>query len=235
MAKKKFYAVAAGRECGIFKDWAVVEKLVKGYAGARYKSFSSHDEAETWLAHPVYEKNKTRPKDKSSRTLPGGSEQGSLAVYTDGGCINNPGPGGYGVVIDNNGKQLELSGGFRHTTNNRMEMMAAIAALQWLGSVQQKIYLYTDSSYLVNGINKGWARRWQKNGWRKSDRGTVLNVDLWKKLLALLEGRNVHFHWVKGHAGLELNERCDRLAVSAARKGSEAVDEGYENSLQEQL
>jgi ribonuclease HI len=109
-----------------------------------------------------------------------------------------------------------------------MEMMAAIVGLEKLHGCERRIYLYSDSSYLVNGINKGWARKWQANGWRKSNNGRVLNVDLWQRLLAMLDKLDVHFQWVKGHAGLELNERCDRLAVTAARQEDLPVDSGYE-------
>ena len=140
--------------------------------------------------------------------------QNAIIVYTDGGSINNPGPGGYGIVIETDGKRQELSGGFRHTTNNRMEMMAAIVALRSLQDCRKKICLFSDSSYLVNGITKGWAKKWRSKGWRKSDGQPVLNVDLWKELLALLDSAEVSFNWVKGHAGNELNERCDRLAVA---------------------
>ncbi len=234
MAKKKFYAVAEGKERGVFEQWGAVEKLVKGFPGARYKSFPTAAEAQAWLANPVYEKRRTGAKSPTAPSRIGQPADGALLVYTDGGCINNPGPGGYGVVIDSDGEQQELTGGFRQTTNNRMELMAAIVALQHLGETSRKIHLYTDSSYLVNGITKGWVRKWQKNGWRKSDRGPVLNVDLWKKLLALLENLDVRFQWVKGHAGHELNERCDRLAVSSARNNPAAIDQAYENHVREQ-
>ncbi len=231
MAKKKFYAVAVGRTNGIFTDWASTERQVKGYAGAKYKSFPTRQEAEDWLAHPVYEKKKVSSQRKEKQRPLQNHDPDSIVVYTDGGSINNPGPGGYGAVIEDNGNRKEYSGGYRHTTNNRMEMMAAIVALEQLGNCRQKIYLYSDSSYLVNGITKGWARKWQTNGWRKSDKGPVLNVDLWQRLLGILEELEVHFHWVKGHAGLELNERCDRLAVSAARQDNLPVDRGYEKTL----
>jgi ribonuclease HI len=152
----------------------------------------------------------------------------AIVVYTDGGSINNPGPGGYGIVIERAGKRQEISGGFRHTTNNRMEMMAAIVGLRELQNCGKKVFLYSDSSYLVNGITKGWARKWRSKGWRKGDGEPVLNIDLWKELLELLDGVDVLFNWVKGHAGNELNERCDRLAVSAARQAEMVADVVYE-------
>jgi len=231
MAKKKYYAVGVGRSCGIYTDWATAEKQVKGFAGAKSKSFPSKTEAEAWLENPVYEKKTTPTKSKQEAgSIPPQQhcDPDAIIVYTDGGSINNPGPGGYGVVIEKDGKRQELSGGFRHTTNNRMEMMAAIVALRTLQDCKKKIFLYSDSSYLVNGITKGWAKKWRSKGWQKSDGQPVLNVDLWKELLDLINGVDVSFNWVKGHAGNELNERCDRLAVSAARQSEMPADVVYE-------
>lgn len=234
MAKKKYYAVAAGRSCGIYTDWATAEKQVKGFAGAKYKSFTSEGEARAWLENPVYEK-KTRP-DTGTRsagsvvTVP----TDAVAVYTDGGSINNPGPGGFGIVIEEDGQQREISGGFRLTTNNRMEMTAAIVALTHLQGCSRAIHLFSDSSYLVNGVEKGWARQWRRRGWLKSDGTPAQNRDLWQQLLALLDELTVSFHWVKGHAGHEQNERCDRLAVSASRQPGLPADQVYERMRQEQ-
>lgn len=230
MAKKKFYAVAEGRTCGIFTDWPTAEKQVKGYGGAKYKSFASEGEAREWLADPIYQA-KTRTSKKQQAPAPLENDPDAIIVYTDGGAINNPGPGGYGIVIDTGTDRQELSGGYRFTTNNRMEMMAAIVALRELRGSGKRIQLYSDSSYLVNGIEKGWARKWRSRGWRKSDGLPVLNVDLWKDLLELLDEMAVQFIWVKGHAGNELNERCDRLAVSSARKKGLPADRLYEKSV----
>jgi ribonuclease HI len=231
MAKKKFYAVAVGRENGIFTDWASAEAQVKGFAGAKYKSFPTEQEALSWLDAPVYEKKAVKPTVKT--TVPNSLSPGSFAkdditIYTDGGSINNPGPGGYGAVIEIAGERRELSGGFRLTTNNRMEMMGAIVALTEVKGTTKKIHLFSDSSYLVNGIEKGWAKKWQAKGWKKSDGQQAVNIDLWQQLLTLLQQVQVTFHWVKGHAGHELNERCDRLAVAAAKDTPVAIDRGYE-------
>lgn len=230
MAKKKFYAVAAGRKTGIFTDWPSAESQVKGFAGAKYKSFPSRAEAESWLDNPVYTAQngaKKSPSRKATQAQPPiGAD--ALVIYTDGGSINNPGPGGYGVVICDNDDRRELSGGFRLTTNNRMEMTACLEALRAMGRTTRPIVLYSDSSYLVNGITKGWAKNWRRNGWRKADRSPALNSDLWAELLDLLVELDVEFRWVRGHAGNELNERCDRLAVAAARAEPAAVDHGYE-------
>ena len=226
--KKKFYAVALGRQCGIFADWPSAEAQVKGFAGARYQGFASEAEARTWLLDPVYQK-KARPENGSAPIqMQPGKRRDAVTVFTDGGCINNPGPGGYGIVIEAFGEQQELSGGYRLTTNNRMEMMAAVVALEKLRQCTAPIDVYSDSSYLVNGLTKGWARKWRNNGWQKSDGGLALNVDLWQRLLFLIEELDVHFHWVKGHAGNAGNERCDKLAVAAARQPGLPADQGYQ-------
>lgn len=232
MAKKKFYAVAAGRNCGLFTDWAETEKQVKGFAGAKFKSFSTEKEARAWLDDPVYTKKTLSGKSSVNKEAKpaalSSADPEKIVVYTDGGSINNPGPGGYGVVIVQDGEVRELSGGFRHTTNNRMEMMAAIVALTELQGQRKEIDLYSDSSYLVNGIRKGWVKKWQSRGWKKSDGEAVLNIDLWKQLLKLTETVNVCFNWVKGHAGNEGNERCDQLAVASARQPELPTDVEYE-------
>jgi ribonuclease HI len=148
-------------------------------------------------------------------------------MYTDGGCHNNPGPGGYGVVIKNGQKTVELSGGYRRTTNNRMELLACIVGLRHLKE-PLAVTVHSDSQYVVNGITKGWARGWQKNGWKKSNREPALNRDLWKQLLEVCDQHDVDFQWVKGHAGIEENERCDELANKEAVKDGLPADEGYE-------
>lgn len=229
MAKPKYYAVAAGRTTGIFTSWSVTESQVKGFAGARYKSFASRAEAQSWLENPV--RTPAAPRKKPERTSPPAAAAvppGALVIYTDGGAINNPGPGGYGIVICDGDVMRECAGGFRMTTNNRMEMTACLVALREVAGCGRPIVLYSDSSYLVNGITKGWARSWRARGWRKADGGPALNADLWAELLDLLEGENVTFRWVKGHAGNPLNERCDQLAVSAARSADLPIDHGYE-------
>lgn len=228
MAKTKFYAVAVGRTTGIFTDWTTAEKQVKGFTGAKYKSFPSRSEAESWLTNPVYVSVKPKKTSSSAPLEAGNNPPGCIVIYTDGGAINNPGPGGYGIVICDGESRREISGGFRLTTNNRMEMTACIVALKEVAGSGRPIILYSDSSYLVNGISKGWAKSWRARGWRKSDGAPALNADLWAELLDLLEDENVIFRWVKGHAGNELNEVCDRLAVSAARSEKLPIDQGYE-------
>jgi len=153
--------------------------------------------------------------------------QKPVTIYTDGACIGNPGPGGYGVVLLWNTHRRELSGGYQLTTNNRMEMMAAIAGLEALKEPCQ-VTLYSDSQYLVDAMTKGWAKRWQSNGWRRNAKDLAKNPDLWERLLKLCQEHEVTFVWVRGHAGNPENENCDRLAVAAARGQSLAVDSGYQ-------
>lgn len=133
-----------------------------------------------------------------------------IEIYTDGACSGNPGPGGWGVVIIADGSRTELSGGDSATTNNRMEMMAAIEALNATRGAGP-VTLHTDSQYLKNGVTD-WMRRWKQNGWRTADRKPVKNKDLWEALDALVSERAVHWRWIKGHAGHPENERADELA-----------------------
>ena len=135
-----------------------------------------------------------------------------VEIFTDGACSGNPGPGGWGVVLRFGSHEKELSGGERETTNNRMELTAAIEGLSALKEPCD-VRLVTDSKYVADGITKGWAESWQKNGWRKADKKPALNPDLWEKLLMLIKKHNVKIEWVKGHAGHPENERCDKLAV----------------------
>jgi ribonuclease HI len=136
-----------------------------------------------------------------------------VIVHTDGACSGNPGPGGWGAILTFGEHERELSGGEPHTTNNRMELMAAIAALEALKR-SCTVELHTDSQYVHHGISQ-WINGWKRNGWKTADRKPVKNVDLWKRLDAAIARHDVHWRWVKGHAGHELNERADRLAVAA--------------------
>jgi ribonuclease HI len=139
----------------------------------------------------------------------------SVTIYTDGACSGNPGPGGYGIILtDAAGRRKELSGGFKRTTNNRMELRAVIVGLEALKR-PSKVRVVTDSQYVAKAIKEGWLKNWVARGWRKADKKPVLNVDLWKRLMPLLEQHDVTFEWIKGHAGHAENERCDELAVMA--------------------
>ena len=139
-----------------------------------------------------------------------------IALYCDGACSGNPGPGGWGTILRFGGHEKELSGGEAQTTNNRMELTALIEGLACLKE-SCRVVVTTDSQYVANGINKGWARAWKRNGWRKADKKPALNADLWDRLLTLLDQHEVTVRWVKGHAGHPENERCDALAVAGAQ------------------
>jgi ribonuclease HI len=146
-------------------------------------------------------------------------------IYTDGACSGNPGPGGYGVVLIYGKHRKELSGGYKKTTNNRMELIAAILGLETLKRPCE-VKLYSDSSYLVDAVEKGWALRWKATGWKGKK-----NRDLWEKVLTLLNTHKVQCIWVKGHASNKENNRCDELAVAASKGKNLPADEGYERFL----
>lgn len=150
-----------------------------------------------------------------------------VIIYTDGGSLGNPGPGGYGVVLKYNGHRKELSGGFRCTTNNRMELLAAIKGLAALKE-PCRVTLYSDSQYVTRGMTEGWAARWRSNDWMRNKKEKARNVDLWSELLELSEKHEVEFVWVRGHAGNVENERCDTLVKAAAQQDNLPPDPGYE-------
>ena len=152
-----------------------------------------------------------------------------VVMHTDGACSGNPGPGGYGTVMQFGNRRTELSGGFRRTTNNRMELLAVIVGFEAL-KLPCAVTVYSDSKYVVDAVNKGWARRWRANGWRRNKREKAENPDLWARLLDLIETHSVVFRWVRGHAGDEGNERADALAVTASTGKNLAADEGYETA-----
>ena len=142
-----------------------------------------------------------------------------VTIYTDGACSGNPGPGGWGAILEYKGKEKELSGGEELTTNNRMELTGVISALSALLE-PCKVSLYTDSKYIVDGINQGWAEKWRSNNWMRNKKEKAQNIDLWEKLLDLLKTHDVTFIWVKGHAENPKNNRCDILAVEESKKRS---------------
>lgn len=142
----------------------------------------------------------------------------NVSIYTDGACSGNPGPGGYGIIlVDEAGRRKELSAGYKRTTNNRMELRAVIVGLEALKR-PSNVRVVTDSQYVAHAIKDGWLKNWIARGWRKADKKPVLNVDLWKQLVPLLEMHEVIFEWIRGHAGHPENERCDELAVIASRE-----------------
>ncbi len=140
-----------------------------------------------------------------------------VTIYTDGACSGNPGAGGWGTILVYKGKERELSGGAAETTNNRMELTAVIEGLKALKE-PCKVTVVTDSQYVANGINLGWAEGWKKNGWRKKDKKPALNPELWDELLSLIAKHEVTIEWVKGHDGHPENERCDKMAVAESQK-----------------
>jgi ribonuclease HI len=154
-----------------------------------------------------------------------------VMIYTDGACDGNPGRGGYGVVLLDGKSRKELSQGYRYTTNNRMEMLAAIVGLESL-TESSIVTLYSDSKYLVDALNEGWANGWKEAGWVRKGGKRVPNADLWEKLLALVEEHEVTFEWVKGHSGNRNNERADMLSYAAIENEGLLVDEGYMKRLE---
>jgi ribonuclease HI len=153
-----------------------------------------------------------------------------ITIYTDGAARGNPGPGGYGAVLISGKFRKELSAGFRKTTNNRMELLAVIVALEKLKFENSIVDVYTDSKYVSDAINLDWISGWQKRKFKK-----VKNVDLWERLIELLSKHKVNFHWVKGHAGIPENEVCDKLAVKASFEDDLQIDEEYEKSTISQI
>ncbi len=229
--QKKYYTVVRGRQPGIYPAWygpGGAEEQVRGYPGAVFKGFGTLREAEQWLRNPV-----AGPPERSERRPlagDGGALPGQVVIYTDGSSVGNPGPGGYGVVILAGETRKEISGGYRWTTNNRMELMACIAALGTLKEPADVI-LHSDSRYVVNGIDRGWALKWRANGWMRTKSEAARNCDLWERLLELCDRHRVRFVWVHGHAGNRENERCDRLATDAAKRPDLPEDRPYVDGL----
>lgn len=238
--KKKYYAVVKGRKLGIYTHWfgpGGAHEQVDRFAGAIYKGFTRRDEALTFLKSTRNDENEphitiaknitTRQSSQDATSLD--SNKAPVLIFTDGSALGNPGPGGYGAIIVRDNARFELSGGFRRTTNNRMELMACIVGLEQLTS-PAVVRVTSDSRYVVDGIAKGWAERWQKNNWMRTKTEPALNADLWQRLLALCRVHSVAFKWIKGHAGHPENERCDQLAVSAASQSGLPPDTIYEEN-----
>lgn len=235
MARKKVYAVALGRRTGIFDRWfgpGGAWEQVDGFAGAVFKGFPDRAAAEKWLSGagkisagaPAGKKRPAAPRSLSkSASFP----KDAVVIYTDGGSLGNPGPGGWGVVILDGGQRKEFSGGYRLTTNNRMELTACIMALKQIDR-PASVIMHCDSKYVVDGIMKGWATRWRAKGWMRTRTEKAKNADLWAELLTLCERHQVEFRWVKGHAGVAENERCDFLVNREQAKSGLLADRGYE-------
>ena len=214
---KKFYAVKRGRKTGLYTVWAECAAQVKGFQGAIYKGFMTEDEARAWLGGA--DARTEQPRAAAEMAAPSAPDADYI-IHTDGSCLRNPGgAGGWAAVIETvaTGAVEEKSGGDPETTNNRMELTAALMALSAVPE-GARVALYTDSQYLKNAFTKFWLPAWKKRGWKKADGEPVLNQDLWVQLDAAFAARQVQFHWVKGHAGNPRNERCDALARAEAEK-----------------
>jgi len=155
------------------------------------------------------------------------SQPNRVTIYSDGACSGNPGPGGYGTVLLCGDQRQELSEGYRRTTNNRMELLGAIVGLEALGE-PCAVELWSDSTYVVHAMTKGWIEGWQRRGWKNAKKEPVKNQDLWRRLLAAVDGHDIDWRWVRGHTGDVHNERCDRLAVEASGRASLLEDRGYD-------
>ena len=214
---KKFYAVKRGRKTGLYTVWAECAAQVKGFQGAVYKGFMTEEEARAWLGGA--DARTEQPRAAAEMAAPSALDADYI-IHTDGSCLRNPGgAGGWAAVIETaaTGAVEEKSGGDPETTNNRMELTAALMALSAVPE-GARVALYTDSQYLKNAFTKFWLPAWKKRGWKKADGEPVLNQDLWVQLDAAFATRQVQFHWVKGHAGNPRNERCDALARAEAEK-----------------
>ena len=214
---KKFYAVKRGRKTGLYTVWAECAAQVKGFQGAVYKGFMTEEEARAWLGGA--DARTKEPRAAAEMAAPSAPDADYI-IHTDGSCLRNPGgAGGWAAVIETTatGTVEEKSGGDPETTNNRMELTAALMALSAVPE-GARVALYTDSQYLKNAFTKFWLPAWKKRGWKKADGEPVLNQDLWVQLDAAFAARQVQFHWVKGHAGNPRNERCDALARAEAEK-----------------
>ena len=214
---KKFYAVKRGRKTGLYTVWAECAVQVKGFQGAVYKGFMTEEEARAWLGGA--DARTEQPRAAAEMAAPSAPDADYI-IHTDGSCLRNPGgAGGWAAVIETaaTGVVEEKSGGAPETTNNRMELTAALMALSAVPE-GARVALYTDSQYLKNAFTKFWLPAWKKRGWKKADGEPVLNQDLWVQLDAAFAARQVQFHWVKGHAGNPRNERCDVLARAEAER-----------------
>ena len=212
---KKFYAIRRGRKSNVIvKTWDECNELIHGYSGAIYKSFKNENDALNYLGC-IKSDNIINDKDDASYS------DNVVVCYSDGACSGNGrvnSAGGWGAVIIDDGKRTEISGGAANTTNNRMELQGCIEALRFVKH-PSRIIMISDSQYVINGINKGWARSWKKNNWVKSDGAPAKNSELWSELLSAIDfHKSVEFKWVKGHASNPENNKCDKLAVAESQK-----------------
>jgi ribonuclease HI len=242
-SKKQLYLVIHGRQPGIYTQWfgpGQAAEQVADFSEAIYKGFYTREEALNWLREfPLETLLKLAPRlveylEEESDALPTLAQTiaaylkaGKVVIFTDGSAHSKTGAGGYGVILKYKDSVKELSGGFRKTTNNRMEILACIVGLQAL-KVKSHVIIFSDSQYVVNSLAKGWAEKWRSQGWMRNKKEPAENADLWAQLLELCDQHTVEFEWVKAHNSTRENERCDQLAYAASQKRNLPPDPGYE-------
>jgi len=212
------WLAARAHELGVTRQALVLDLLereLRQHPAAQLPDLFAQTATE---AAPPLEPVPTVPSPRSRETV-------TWKIWSDGACSGNPGPGGWGTILEGPEGHQEFSGGYRVTTNNRMEMMGAISGLEAIAR-GERVVLTTDSRYVVDALEKKWLAGWKRKGWRKADGGPVANVDLWQRLEAAMAGKFVRLEWVKGHAGHRENERCDQLAVAAAHRKDLPADPG---------
>jgi ribonuclease HI len=245
---KQYYVVIQGHRPGLYYRWFGEEgaaEQVDGLADAVYKGFYTLQEAVDWLRElhaetipglaPDLVELLGLPAERRRREDPSALlKAGKVVIYTDGGVLYDPGSGGYGVVLRYKEHRKELSGGFRRTTKNRMELLACIEGLKAL-RLRCSVVLYSNSRYVVHGMTKGWAEQWQAKGWKLEDDADVKNADLWRQLVSLCQEHDVELRWIRGHVGNVDIETCDQLAMAAARRPNLPVDTVYETTSARRL
>ena len=223
--KQKYYVVWEGNTPGIYMSWEDCQLQIKGHPTAKYKSFDSLAEAEFAQKRNYYEFVKKSVKTVSNSNE---SKENILkdSISVDAACSGNPGKGGYGILmrVPEKKYQKTFSEGFRLTTNNRMELLAVIEALEKLKNPEENVHVFTDSKYVADAINQNWIFGWIKKGFKN-----VKNPDLWQRFIPLFRKHKIEFHWIKGHAGHPENEICDQLAVKASQSSNLKIDAFFEN------
>jgi ribonuclease HI len=239
-SKKQYYIVVHGLKPGLYTEWFGdngASKQVEGFNDAIYKGFYSKEDALVWLrefSEETLRKYAPNLLDLVDYSVPlqvvdEGSEclkEGKIIIHTDGCAMGNPGAGGFAALLRYKEREKEITGGFQETTNNRMELMACIEGLKALKQ-KSDIVVFSDSKYLVDSINEKWIYKWRNNHWMKSKKKQVMNADLWKTLLELVEQHEIEFRWVRGHNIDKNNQRCDFLAKQAAQGQNLPVDTGF--------
>lgn len=239
---KSIYLVLKGHQPGVYTHWQGrqgAKAQVEGFQGATYKGFYTSEEACNWLKSQsqqplpptlqqwLVEQERAGTDNALDSLVKNHLQNRGIVIFSDGSTLGNPGPGGYAAVILTGKTRREISSGFRFTTNNRMELMACIAALESL-QPPAKVLVITDSAYVYRPIAEGWLQRWANTNWLRRDGKMIENVDLWQRLYRLCQTFRVQCHWIKGHNDTVENERCDRLALIAAQNPTLPEDPGYQ-------